>query len=91
MILSKRPSNLLYESMLPAYTPMTELTLEHPENIAFSNLKPYESFVPAYYYHKSLVKFLDNKDLVPGGNTGNPVRASELLRFPLTPHYMSGP
>ena len=69
--------------MLPAYTPTTESALEHPENIAFSNLKPYESLVPAYYYHKSLVKFLDNNDLVPGGNTGNPVKELELLRFPL--------
>jgi hypothetical protein len=46
--------------------------------MASANGNPYSSTYELYYSQISLVKNFETRDLVPGGNTGNPVKASEL-------------
>ena len=60
-----------------------------PEMIASWKENPYGSLTSENCWNISLVKSLQTDDLVPGGNTGNPVRASGPCKAEL--QWTSGP
>jgi hypothetical protein len=51
---------------------MLESVFLHPESIAYLKEKPYLSFLSLLRAQTSLVQYLDNSDLVPGGNINSP-------------------